>query len=155
MGHDSLLPVLLADNSKVLKRCLEELRPKLTDFRNYPGAQACFVWLLHHVQFPHLSGHLHEFLPFSLRFLDDWETHNKVVGVQCLTHLVDNVSPTEISWYGRTELIEEALDRNLVAHATADSLELVGQVCQCWFALLDKTEKAGVIFSATTFSFTT
>ena len=54
---------------------------------------------------------------------------------------MSNVNPTEISWYGRTELMVEALDRNLVAHASGDSLELVGQVCHCWFALLDKTEK--------------
>jgi len=142
-GDSSLTTHLLRDDCKLLKRCLEELHPKLDEFRDYPGAQASFFWLMHHVQFPHLSAHIHEFLPFALRFLDDWEGKNKLIGVQCLRHLIENVNPTELSWYGRTDLIVEALNRNLVAHCTtAEDLDLMSHVCLCWFALLKKTEHA-------------
>ena len=71
-------------------------------------------------------------------------------GVQCLKHLVENVTPTELSWYGRTDLIVEALNRNLVAHcATSEDLEMISSVCLCWFALLQRTEDPGASGSTT------
>ena len=44
----------------------------------YNCLQAAFCWMVFQVSFPDLSAFLPEFLPFSLRFVDDWETGNKV-----------------------------------------------------------------------------
>jgi len=136
--NSSSVNKILLNDQKVLRGCINELRPKLDNFRDYPAAQTCFVWLLNHVQFPELSGHVAEFLPFSLRFVDDWESRNKSVGLGCLNHIVANVSQTELEFYGRSELITDVLCKNLVAHSDVD-VELVANVCQTWFLLLRKT----------------
>ena len=67
LGFESVSSLLLAEDSRILRKCLEELRPKLEDWRNFPGAQSAFVWILHHIKFPMLSQHT--FQVGSLNFI--------------------------------------------------------------------------------------
>ena len=50
------------------------------------------------MKMPNLSDHLDLILPPCLNFVDDHELTNKIVGVQCLHHILNNTSSSEIRW---------------------------------------------------------
>ena len=140
----------------MVRWCVGDLSERLDRavWKRHPGAQAAFCWMVFQVSFPDLSGFLPEFLPFSLRFVDDWETGNKVGeshefelthatcisllkvrGVHCLRHIVKNVSPTELKWHGRSDLIEDTFmqllsvrNAELVAVLLPAFLDFVGVI---------------------------
>ena len=76
-------------DSQILHIAIKELSPKLskTCWKNFPAAQHCFSWILHQITFPDIGTQLTEFLPFSLCFVDDWESKNKLLGLTCLDHI--------------------------------------------------------------------
>ncbi|XP_071502404.1 TELO2-interacting protein 2-like [Diadema antillarum] len=90
---------------------LGELKKRLTrgEWKKNIGTQQAFVWLLAHIKHPYLGEHLELCLPPSLLFVDDYKMENKIVGIQCLQYILDNVDPTEMRWYGRAEVVYEAL----------------------------------------------
>ncbi len=94
-----------------LRSCLDK-----SSFKRHPGAKSCLVWLLHQFQHPHLGPLLSEFLPHILTISDDWLPENKILGVTCLRHVVNNCSKTELEWYGRAELLCSVLNPLLHSH---------------------------------------
>jgi len=124
-------------SGQMVRWCIGDLSERLDKavWKRHPGAQAAFCWMVFQVSFPDLSAFLPEFLPFSLRFVDDWETGNKVRGVLSLKHIVRNVSPTELKWHGRSDLIESTFmqllsvrDAELAAVLLPAFLDFVGVV---------------------------
>ena len=83
---------LVYSAGEVLLWAINDLSPKLAKkcWRNFPGAQFCFSWILHQVTFPNLGPRLQHFLPFTLCFIDDWELKNKLMGLTCLDHIGKN-----------------------------------------------------------------
>ncbi|XP_041458965.1 TELO2-interacting protein 2-like isoform X2 [Lytechinus variegatus] len=93
-----------------------ELKQQLTrnDWKKYPAAKHTFAWLLAHLKM-----------------------ENKVLGIQCLRHIIDNVDPTELRWYGRAEVIYEALHPLLYNHKP----DLIDILFPCLLAILKVIEK--------------
>jgi hypothetical protein len=50
-----------------------------------------------------------EFLPFSLQFVDHWEVAHMTTGLLCLQRVVNELTSSELKWFGRSELILNAL----------------------------------------------
>ena len=96
---------------QLVRLCVQDLQEALTSWQNYPASVTCFVWLLNQFAFPTLDAFISEFLPFSLRLADDWQMENKIRGVLCLGHIIQNASPTELKFYGRSDLVEDAFER--------------------------------------------
>ncbi|OWF54031.1 TELO2-interacting protein 2-like [Mizuhopecten yessoensis] len=101
--------------STLLYKILQLLRLKLQreTWKKNPGAKSVFVWCLTHTLFPTLSESLESVLPPALLFTDDYMLENKVSGVSCLMHIINNVSAEELRWYGRGEVILAALRHQL------------------------------------------
>ena len=55
-------------------------------------------------------------LPPSLLFIDDHQMEYKVVGVQCLHHIIQQVSASELQRQGMAEVMYEALQHQLYTH---------------------------------------
>lgn len=129
---------IVVEHGQLLRWCLEEIHPKLTksEWRQYPGAQHCLLWLLHQITSPDLSQYIGEFLPFALRFVDDWESKNKLVGIHCLDHIVTNITSTELNWYGRGDIIRDALTHLLYVREE----EVISVVYPCIYNFLNKSE---------------
>ncbi len=102
---------LFSCNPKFLKDCLAQLHEKLQKetWKLYPGAQHCFAWILRQVCAPDLNQDLPRFLPFVLRFLDDWQLQNKIFALHCLDHIIDNVDKQGLSKFGHVEVVQHAL----------------------------------------------
>lgn len=127
-----------ATDTQILHIAIKELSPKLskTSWKNYPAAQFCFSWILHQITLPDLGAHLPNFLPFTLCFVDDWETKNKLMGLTCMDHIVKESSATELKLYGRSDLIQDALKKLLFCRKQ----EIVNILIPCWLRLLTKVE---------------
>eukprot|EP00057_Strongylocentrotus_purpuratus_P034567 XP_795754.2 PREDICTED: TELO2-interacting protein 2 [Strongylocentrotus purpuratus] len=116
-----------------------ELKQQLTrsDWKKYPAAKHTFTWLLAHMKHPYVGEQLDHCLPPSLLFVDDFEMENKVLGIQCLKHIIENVDPTELRWYGRAEVIYEALYPLMYNHKP----DLIDVLYPCFLATLKVVEK--------------
>ncbi|XP_021570658.1 TELO2-interacting protein 2 isoform X2 [Carlito syrichta] len=70
------------------------LKPDLNkeSWKHNPAIKHVFSWTLQHVTRPWLNQHLERILPPSLLISDDYQTENKILGVQCLHHIVLNVA---------------------------------------------------------------
>jgi hypothetical protein len=63
------------------------------------------------MKFPHLSDYLEQILPPALLLVDDHELVNKLLGVRCLDHIATNTTKTELSWFGRADVIYDSLQK--------------------------------------------
>ena len=92
-----------------LQWCLTELRLKLgsqNEWKNYPGAQYCFSWLLRQLN---SFQNLPEFLPFVLKFGDDWEIKNKIFALHCLQHVLENSTKNDLVKFGYDQVLKSTL----------------------------------------------
>lgn len=56
----------------------------------------CLYQCLHFFQSPHLSAYIDTVLPTALIILDDHVFHNRITGMQCIEHIVNNVVSQDI-----------------------------------------------------------
>lgn len=75
----------------LLKPALLALRPKLLkeNWKLNPGAVQCFTWLLSSVRASHLADHVQHVLPTALLLVDDFVNENRVIGIRCLSRIID------------------------------------------------------------------
>lgn len=80
-------------SKSLFKDILINLRPRLltTTWKHYPASVACYKWIIKFVEQPHLSPFLHLVLPTALILVDDFVTDNRLIGISCLHHVIDNV----------------------------------------------------------------
>ena len=106
----------------VFGRLLIEWKPLLLrdTWRQNPMAVAGFQYCLQTMTFPHLSEFIEQVLPPSLLFLDDYNVKNKEMGIECLMHIIKNTSAEELRWYGRADVIYEALKHQM--YSTEETL---------------------------------
>ncbi|EGV96831.1 TELO2-interacting protein 2 isoform X1 [Cricetulus griseus] len=91
------------------------LKPHLNkeSWKNNPAVKHVFSWSLQQVTQPWLSQHLEKILPPSLLISDDYQTENKILGVQCLHHIVINVPAADLLQYNRAQVLYHALFNHL------------------------------------------
>ena len=99
---------LLGNVLKCLKHFMT--KDKLVDS---PVAVHVLVWSVLKVKHPFLGGHVSMVMPPLLVLVDDYRVHNRVTGIQALEHVVDNTNGAELCWYGRAEVIYEALHHRI------------------------------------------
>ncbi|KAL6038226.1 hypothetical protein STEG23_027308 [Scotinomys teguina] len=116
------------------------LKPHLNkeSWKNNPAVKHVFSWTLQQVSQPWLSQHLEKTLPPSLLISDDYQTQNKVLGVQCLHHIVINVPAADLLQYNRAQVIYHALFN----HLYTPEHDLIQSVLLCLLDLFPVLEKA-------------
>lgn len=123
----------------VLYKIFQLLKLKLQreTWKKNPGAKSVFIWCLNQTSFPVLSQFLENVLPPALLFTDDYMVENKVSGVDCLMHIINNVSAEELRWYGRGEVILEALKHQVYTREP----ELLAKTIPALLSILKVVEK--------------
>lgn len=99
----------------IMNQILKILNPKLTksNWAKYPSAKSVFAWCLFHTSYPNLYENLEKVLPPTLNFIDDYIMANRISGIQCLQHIMENVSAEELRWYGHADVVYQALKHQL------------------------------------------
>ncbi|XP_051025582.1 TELO2-interacting protein 2 isoform X2 [Acomys russatus] len=116
------------------------LKPHLNkeSWKNNPAVKHVFSWTLQQVTQPWLSEHLEKILPPSLLISDDYQTENKILGVQCLHHIVLNVPAADLLQYNRAQVLYHALFN----HLYMPEHQLIQAVLLCLLDLFPVLEKA-------------
>lgn len=121
-GSDDLTAVLttvmLASSKTFFRIILEKLKHRLhkNNWKRNPGMVFVYQYCLHSVRHPFLENYLQLILPVALNLTDDYMMPNKITGVQCLHHIINNVTPTLLRWNGYAEVIYDALHHQLYHH---------------------------------------
>lgn len=63
------------------------------------------------LKFPVVSDHLDTLLPPSLNLVDSHIDSLKVLGVNCLYHIMNECGKTELRWHGRSKVIYDGLQK--------------------------------------------
>lgn len=92
--------------NKMAMLLLKFLRPKLlTDtWRTYPGAVACYKWIIMNIEIPYMQEYIYTVIPTTLNIIDDYHADNKVLGLKCLSHILSNVTMEQLKNYCSIDL---------------------------------------------------
>lgn len=122
----------------LLQQTFDYLRPRVRKekWKQNPSYVKCFVKCLFYVRLPNLGEYLDSVLPVSLTLADDHMTENKVLGLQCLSHIIKNTSRTELLWQGRADVIYEAVKLQLYSKEVV----LLEVAIPCTLSILDVLE---------------
>ncbi|XP_064619771.1 TELO2-interacting protein 2-like [Lineus longissimus] len=104
----------------IYSQLLSRMQPHLTKelWKRNPATTEAFCQSLLHVQMPELGGYLDHIFPLVLLLIDDYMTTNKLMGLKCLEHLIKNTSSAELKWYGRVDVLYDALFQQLYSKET-------------------------------------
>ncbi|XP_039212368.1 TELO2-interacting protein 2 [Crotalus tigris] len=121
----------------VVMQCL---KPELTKetWQCNPATKYMFCFVLQQVQRPWLGDHLEKVLPPSLLLSDDYRVENKILGVQCLHHIIQNVPAAVLGQLNRVQVVYHALFNHLYSREA----QLVQVVLLCILDLLPVLERA-------------
>ncbi|XP_051667828.1 TELO2-interacting protein 2 [Manacus candei] len=116
------------------------LKQELTKdtWKRNPATKHVFCWTLPHVTRPWLGPHLERVLPPSLLISDDFQEENKVLGVQCLHHVVLNVPGADLCQFNRAQVVFHALYNHLYSREAP----LIQAVLLCLLDLLPILERS-------------
>ncbi|XP_054984448.1 TELO2-interacting protein 2 [Sorex araneus] len=128
-----------AEGAGLLPAVLELLRPELSkeSWKKNPATKHVFSWTLQQVTRPWLSDHLENVLPPSLLISDDYQTENKILGVQCLHHILLNVPAADLLQYNRAQVVYHALFN----HLYTPEHQLIEAVLPCLLDLFPVLER--------------
>nr|XP_028563808.1 TELO2-interacting protein 2 isoform X1 [Podarcis muralis] len=128
------------DETGWLAVVMQCLKPELTKdtWQRSPATKHVFSCTLQHVTRPWLGPHLEKVLPPSLLLSDDYREENKILGVQCLHHIIRNVPAADLCQYNRAQVVYHALFN----HLYSKEARLLQVVLLCLLDLLPILEKA-------------
>ncbi|XP_060124515.1 TELO2-interacting protein 2 isoform X2 [Zootoca vivipara] len=128
------------DETGWLAVVMQCLKPELTKdtWQRSPATKHVFSYTLQHVTRPWLGPHLEKVLPPSLLLSDDYREENKILGVQCLHHIIRNVPAADLCQYNRVQVVYHALFN----HLYSKDARLIQVVLLCLLDLLPILEKA-------------
>ncbi|ETE63255.1 TELO2-interacting protein 2, partial [Ophiophagus hannah] len=95
-------------------------------------------WFVVEIQRPWLGDHLEKVLPPSLLLSDDYRVENKILGVQCLHHIIQNVPAAVLGQFNRVQVVYHALFNHLYSREA----QLVQVVLLCILDVLPVLERA-------------
>lgn len=125
---------LLGGERGLMEAAVAKLKARLSrsSWKEHPSAKQAMIWCLRRLRHPSVAPHLDFFLPACLLLLDDHESHNKVLGLSAARHITANVDASELRWYGRAEVLYQAMRSMLYSGET----EVVGALHPTLLVLL-------------------
>ena len=113
----------------LLGRILENMKTLMAKYKlpDCPVAMHVLVWSVTNVKHPYLGKHISMILPPLLLLIDDYRVENRVTGIETLSHVIENTNTTELCWYGRADIIYDALHHRI--HTNEPLIMRVLQPC--------------------------
>lgn len=122
--YDSYSSLLSGSKDQVLFRngllgiILNEVIPTFhrdTWKKNVPNMHA-ILWCLKKITYPNLGNYVSKLVPPLLLLADDYMTDHKLLGILSLSHLIENVIPTDLKLYNHADVIYDALMKQLYSN---------------------------------------
>ncbi|XP_077539023.1 TELO2-interacting protein 2-like [Haemaphysalis longicornis] len=98
-------------SARQLISLLKYIQPKLTKetWKKNPCYRRVFKVALFQLRHPDMSDALPIVLPPALLLVDDYMTHNQILGLDCVHHITVNAAPSELDRHGYQEVLFDAL----------------------------------------------
>lgn len=124
--------------SGLFRLVLDFLRPHLLKetWKKSPIAYHALVWCTMQIKHPFVGDHFPKLMSPLLLLIDDYKVDNKVLGLKCLRHVVENMNSAELQWYGRADVLFEAIQRHLYTSEPS----VVKAVHPCLISILKAVE---------------
>ncbi|CAH1783821.1 unnamed protein product [Owenia fusiformis] len=119
---------------------LKQLQPALSKecWKRNPMALHCYRWCLFKMSHPHLGEFIDHVLPPALLLIDDYLPKNKISGIKCVQHIVNNVAPTQLLRYGRADVLFSALESQLYTN----DQKLLKNVHACILSIIEILDRS-------------
>ncbi|PRD27521.1 UNVERIFIED_CONTAM: Tti2 [Trichonephila clavipes] len=118
--NDDLTSLLCDEyfNPKIFKGILKKMRPMLLKDTWMLNPSSCYIfyWLLSHVKHPDLADYLSDVFPPPFMFVSYHHDDQKVIGMKCFDHLLDNVPPSLMVLTGNEDAIFHTLHPLIHSH---------------------------------------
>ncbi|GAB6032075.1 TEL2-interacting protein 2 [Chamberlinius hualienensis] len=127
------------EDTKILKKLFKVFASSLTsaNWKYNPAMMKGFHWCLFQIQHPFCAEILDVALPLSLLFVDDYVVANRICGIRCLHHILNNTPAGDLQRYDRTELIYSAL-KNIIYHKDP---KVINVIYPCILKILSLTKE--------------
>jgi len=120
--YKPLKTLLVDQDRRLLTQLLSLLQPSLEKFMCQPASVHSLAWLTSHIPHPHLGQVVPQLLPHALNWIDCWIPYFKVFGCQVVGHIIATCPASELVWFGRADLLSDAL-KKLLHHADTAVVE--------------------------------
>ncbi|XP_035209909.1 TELO2-interacting protein 2-like isoform X1 [Stegodyphus dumicola] len=105
---------LLCDDAfypTIFKGILKTMRPSLLKETWMRNPSCCFVffWILSNVKHPHLVDYIQDIFPPPFMFTSYYAIPQKVIGIRCFDHILDNIPPSLLKLDGKEDVIYHVL----------------------------------------------
>ncbi|KAG8233704.1 hypothetical protein J437_LFUL014308 [Ladona fulva] len=126
-------------NFCVCKLLLSSLKIKLQSksWKQHPAAFKCYRWILFSMKEEQMCENIEDVLPPTLVAIDDYEMNNQILGIECLSHIMTNITRTDLCSLGYDDVIFSALEHLLYTKEP----ELIEKLVPCLTQFLEKVEK--------------
>lgn len=112
------------------------LRPKLLkdNWKNFPSAVACYTWLVDSAEEPTLKHHVADVLPTALIILDDFVLENQIIGLNCLSRILQHCRRSRsLAEFNYNEVIYATLEK--LSHKS--DARIISSLYTCLSTILD------------------
>ncbi|KFM70129.1 TELO2-interacting protein 2, partial [Stegodyphus mimosarum] len=113
MKYEDLHSLLCDDTfyPTIFKGILKTMRPSLLKETWMRNPSCCFVffWILSNVKHPHLVDYIQDIFPPLFMFTSYYAIPQKVIGIRCFDHILDNIAPSLLKLDGKEDVIYHVL----------------------------------------------
>lgn len=90
---------------------LENVKSKFVKngWKRDPSLVHIILYVTTNMKYPSLHPHIKLLVPMLLEVIEDYNSENQVLGIECLRYLIKNVNPSDLNLYNHGELIYHVL----------------------------------------------
>ncbi|XP_050442982.1 uncharacterized protein LOC126847048 [Adelges cooleyi] len=106
------------------------------DWKKYPAAVQCFMWMLKCLKMPHLNSLLYILMPLPLKMFDDYRDSNIIIALNAFEHIIENTPSAELSMSGHDKILMNSLESKI----RGSEYQLVPPIIKCLLSLISKMQ---------------
>ncbi|VVC37069.1 Armadillo-type fold,Tti2 family,Armadillo-like helical [Cinara cedri] len=120
--------------SKMFAGLLHKLENE--NWKKYPAAVECFMWILKYLKMPRLNNILHLVMPLPLNIFDNYQDSNRLLALDAFQHIIDNTPAAELAMSGYDIVLLKSLESGLQSFPC----ELIPNLLRCILSLISKMQ---------------
>ncbi|XP_026817580.1 TELO2-interacting protein 2-like [Rhopalosiphum maidis] len=106
------------------------------NWKKYPAAVECFLWILKCLKMPHLNSVLYLVMPLPLNMFDDYQDSSILTALDAFQHIIDNTPSVELAMSGYDIVLLKSLETGLRSF----EYQLIPNLMKCLLSLISKMQ---------------
>lgn len=106
------------------------------NWKKYPAAVECFIWILKFLKMPHLNSLLYLVMPLPLNMFDDYQDSSILMALDAFQHIITNTPSVELAMSGYDIVLLKSLETGLRSF----EYQLIPNLMKCLLSLISKMQ---------------